>query len=296
VGICEEISVRTIKPTSKPLRSHVGQLDELMDSIKKTGLLQAILIRSVGDSYEVVAGNRRLEAFRRLKIRKIPCHVVEMDDREAYEVSLVENLQRQTLNPMEEAESFKRYVDEYGYGGISELAKRIGKSQEYVTRRIQLLDLPREVREGLMRRRISSSIAQELIAMRHDDTNKILDLIQDQSLTVRDVRRMVKLSNGRGSVDGLALSDAKFGYESFERQIHDVDRVLRKCISVLKVSLTKFDDALNYMPENEWVAMETLTTQRTLIHKQIDELMNFKKRLNRNPKRFLEGLPSSRAH
>ena len=129
-GLLEPIVVR---PGVEPIHLH-ADLD---------GLLEPIVVRPVENGSEVVAGNRRLEACRRLKMHRIPCHIVELDDREAFEVSLVENVQHETMNPVDEARAFKRYVDDYGYGGVSELARKIDKSQEYVSNRLRLLKLPK---------------------------------------------------------------------------------------------------------------------------------------------------------
>ncbi|MGC8912085.1 MAG: ParB/RepB/Spo0J family partition protein, partial [Nitrososphaeria archaeon] len=131
-GFIEELEVYRIHSPKYSLRSDLGRLDELITSIEEKGLLEPIVVRPVEDGFEVVAGCRRLEACKRLGWRKIPCHIIELDDREAYEVSLIENLQHKTLDPIEEALAFKRYVDEYGWGGMSELARRVGKSVQYV--------------------------------------------------------------------------------------------------------------------------------------------------------------------
>lgn len=101
-----------------------------MSSIQQKGLLEPIVVRPVEKAFEVVAGNRRFEACKKLGWRSIPCHVVELDDKEAFEVSILENVQRETLNPIEEGRAYRNYVDECGYGGESELARKIGKSQE----------------------------------------------------------------------------------------------------------------------------------------------------------------------
>lgn len=86
--------------------------------------------------YEVVADNRRFAATK-LGLRKISCHLIDLSDKEAYELVLVENVQHKTLNPIEEAIAFGRYVESHGWGGVTNLARRIGRSQEFVTRRIQ---------------------------------------------------------------------------------------------------------------------------------------------------------------
>jgi ParB family chromosome partitioning protein len=85
-------------------------------------------------------------------MKKVSCYIVGLDDKQAYEVSLIENIQRKSLNPIEEAKALRRYVDERGYGAVSELAARIGKSEPYVSKRLDLLDLPTHVQEQLVSR------------------------------------------------------------------------------------------------------------------------------------------------
>ncbi|MFC1755456.1 ParB/RepB/Spo0J family partition protein, partial [Thermoproteota archaeon] len=145
VGFFDEVKLNRTHLSKQSLRSDLGNLDELMASIDKVGLLQPIVVRTVANEYEVIAGNRRFEACRRLSWIKIPCHIVEMDDKEAFEISLVENVQRNMLNPIEEARAFSRYVEENGWGSVNDLAHRIGKSQVYVSKRLRLLKLPENV-------------------------------------------------------------------------------------------------------------------------------------------------------
>ena len=92
--------------------------------------------------FEVVAGNRRLEACKRLHWLKVPCLVRELSDKEAYEIGLIENIERETLTPIEEAKAFQMYVKEKGWGGVKALAEKIGRSEEYVSHKIALLSLP----------------------------------------------------------------------------------------------------------------------------------------------------------
>ena len=125
-GYMEQLELKRIFFSKNPVRDRIEPLDELRASILEKGLLEPIVVRPVEGGYEVVAGNRRLEACRTLKFVSVPCHVVDCDDKETYEVSLTENLQRKTLNPIEEGQAFKSYVNSHGYGCISELARRIG--------------------------------------------------------------------------------------------------------------------------------------------------------------------------
>src|SRR5713101_6551634 len=135
-GILQEINTARIRHPTHQFSMNLDGLNELAASIKEHGLLQPIVVRPLQYEYEVVAGNRRLAAIRLLRLRKISSHIIDLTEKEAYEVALVENVQHKTLNPIEEAVAFGQYVEGYGWGGMSELAKRIGRSQEFVTRRI----------------------------------------------------------------------------------------------------------------------------------------------------------------
>src|SRR5919108_2130000 len=129
-GIVSEILVSRIRHSSFLLRHRNVGLDQLQHSIAHQGLLQPIIVRIVndGECYEVVAGNRRFAACKQLGWKRIMCHVLELNDKDAFEVSLIENLQHNALNPIEEANAYKRFVDEHRWGSVTELARRIGKS------------------------------------------------------------------------------------------------------------------------------------------------------------------------
>ena len=158
-GIIEEIPITNIVHQSVMLRYKIWGISELSLSIKKDGLLQPIIVRPINSSFEIVAGNRRFHAIKLLKWRKIPCHILELDNREAFGVSLIENVQRQSLEPVEEALAFRKYVDEYGWGAVSELAEKISKSPTYVCRRLKLLELPKDVLDLLSDSRINTNTA-----------------------------------------------------------------------------------------------------------------------------------------
>ena len=124
LGVIEDVEVGKIRQSSSPYRFIQPEMDELICSIKEKGLLQPIVVKSKGKYYEIVAGNRRYKACTALKWRKIVCHVVELTDKEAFEVSLIENMQRKNIDPIEEAHAFKNYVLTFGWGGISELGSK----------------------------------------------------------------------------------------------------------------------------------------------------------------------------
>src|SRR6476620_9472936 len=161
-SIVEQIEMKLIRPSQFSIRDKFNdhqEIESLISSIKEHGLLQAILIRQYQNSFEIVAGHRRFHACRSLRWRFIPCKIREMSDKQAYEIQLTENMQRKAMDPVEEAEAFRRYVMDFGWGGVSELAQKIGKSEEYVSHRIQLLKLPDDIKNQVITSRLNVSQA-----------------------------------------------------------------------------------------------------------------------------------------
>ncbi len=126
-GIMDDIYIYKINPSADLLRrpdlNEKGvdgneDNDDLTVSVKENGLLQPILVRPKQPGFEIVAGNRRMLACKKLGWKKIACHIIDVDDKTAFEISLSENLQRKNLSPIEEAEAFKAYIKDFGYGGV----------------------------------------------------------------------------------------------------------------------------------------------------------------------------------
>jgi ParB family transcriptional regulator, chromosome partitioning protein len=275
-GFVEEVELRLVKHSWRPLREDLGSLADLTTSIAQKGLLHPIVVRPIEKGFEVIAGHRRLEACRRLGMRNILCHVMELDDKEAFETSLIENLQHRTLNPMEEARAFEKYVKEYGYGGESELARRIGKSEQYVSQRICLLDLPKEVQDNITRRLVTLSQAVEMLGLEPDDQGLLVQQITKDKLSSREVRKLAKL---------LKAKDSEFlaSYYSFKegdsgRHERKVSKALAKSIASLRSSLIRFDDIIGHLDGDDWVVIEALISARKQIHEQIDILIRLDKR------------------
>jgi len=273
MAVVENVNARKIHLSARPLRKDLGETEELMASILEKGLLQPIIIRPDGGGFEVVAGNRRFEACRRLKLSNIPCQVVELDDREAYEISLVENLQRRTLNPIEEAAALKRYVDEYGYGGISVLAKMIGKSHSFVSRRIALLDLPMEVQEQLVCEHTTVSAAQELLSLDEKQKASVSQIIAKRKVTKSEIRQVVRRLKQLDKID----DEPATLFNSIENRRLAIDRALAKYIASLKICMIREDDIIESLDADEWIVSEILKQYRRVIHRQIDKLMKLKR-------------------
>lgn len=276
-GFLESVELRMVRPSRAVLRSEPGPMSGLMMSIQDKGLLEPIIVRPGGDGYEVVAGMRRYEACKKLGWRRVPAHVVELDDKEAFEVSLLENIQRETLNPIEEARAFRNYVEENGYGGETELARRIGKSQEYVSRRIGLLSLPQRVQEQIMRRRITPSVAQELTMLNDEDAEEMADEIWAHELTLREVRHIVR---HRQTMREVGDGPAGFGSTDraeLEKRVRRVSRELNIAIASLGGAVIRLGEVAENL-ESEWVVRESIFICRDRIREQIESLTRVKRK------------------
>ena len=282
-GYFEEIKTNKIRPPLTLLRTDACPIEELVSSILQKGLLEPIVVRPSEGLFEVVAGNRRLEACRRLRFRKIPCHVVELTDKEAFEVSLIENLQRKTMNPFEEGYAFKRYVEEFGYGGISELAKKIGKSQPYVSRRVALTSLPDELKEKVMRRRISTSMIEELVPLDEENRAELAELItESKTITRAEVRELARYmtSNRRKYQNNGKRREVSY-YQQIEMRRRLIDRMLARCIASLKSNMGRFDDAIDSLKDGDeetWIILDALEWSRRIMNKQVDDLLRLRKK------------------
>jgi len=282
-GFMEGLEIKRISPARNALRSEMGSLDELAASIAEKGLLEPIVVRFAPGGFEVVAGNRRLEACKMLGMRSIPCHIVDLDDKEAFEVSLVENIQHETMNPIDEGRAFKKYADDFGYGGITQLAEKIGKSQGYISNRIRLLALPKGVRDDVIRRRISPSVAQELVSLGDDGADEIVEIIHERHLSMRDVRRMVRRHRSRaleqrGETSASDL-DAR-APDATELRAQIADRAIARAVASMRMDSYRLGEVIDDVAD-QWVLTETLLPCRATLNEQIDNLLRFKKKFLR---------------
>ena len=158
---------------------------ELSDSIKEHGVIQPIVVRTIGDKYEIIAGERRYKASVLAGKETVPVIIKNLNDRDSAELALIENVQRKNLTPIEEALSYKKILD-MGYLTQETLASKIGKSQSSVANKIRLLNLSDEVQEALLDNKISERHARSLLRLKSiSDQNKLLEKIITQRLTVR---------------------------------------------------------------------------------------------------------------
>lgn len=189
----KEISIDSISPNPFQPRQtwDDGALEELVASIRRYGVLQPIIVRKTDRGYEVVAGERRLRAAKKAGFSRIPAIVRELSDRDLMEYALVENLQREDLNPIEAARAIKSLIDRFGLTQ-EEVADRIGKKRSTVANILRLLKLPLEIQNMLAEGRITMGHARAILSLSNpDDQIKLAQKIVNNSLSVRDVEKEV---------------------------------------------------------------------------------------------------------
>jgi len=276
IGVLENVDISKIKPFKYYYRNNLHEdMHELCYSIKEKGLLQPIIVRMTDDSkYEIVAGTRRYNACKMLGWRKILCHVVELDDKDAFEVSLMENIHSKNLNPIDEARAFKDYVSTYGWGGISELATKLGKSASYIDKRIRMLTFPETIIESISNNEIKPSLAEELLPIKEKEhQSKLAELIKKRKLSSRQVR-MLK--------DEMKNSEHPEEIFDFQTKIVDIDartqKSFDKAIIAVRVAMNKLASIIEDVEDN-WTVYEILMQHKNMLHSQIDILLKEKKKI-----------------
>lgn len=168
-------------------------IGELADSIKKYGVLQPLLVKKSGDHYEIVAGERRWRAAKEAGLKEIPVVIKEYTKQQAMEIALIENLQREDLNPIEEAQAYQQLMQEFELTQ-EEIAERVSRSRTAITNCMRLLKLDKRVQDMLIQGQLSSGHARALLALENQDAQYQIGLkIIDQRLSVREVEKLVKL-------------------------------------------------------------------------------------------------------
>lgn len=191
------VKITKVEPNRNQPRKKFDEdaLQELSDSIRIHGVLFPILVVNRGDYYEIVAGERRWRAAKMAGLKEVPVIIREYTDKEIAEISLIENIQRTDLNPIEEAMAYKSLIDEYGLKQ-DELAERVSKSRTAITNSMRLLKLADNVKDMIVDDLISAGHARALLSI--EDAAEQYDLAQrvmDEKLSVRDIEKIVKAKN-----------------------------------------------------------------------------------------------------
>lgn len=204
------------------------ELDELAESIREKGIIQPILVRKTGDTYTIVAGERRFRAAKQEKFKTVPVIVKEFTDKEVLEISLIENIQRTDLNPIEEAEAYKRLCDEFG-ATQEDIAKSLGKSRPVVTNKLRLLNLEEKILSYIRRGKLSEGHARLLLSVHEDIREDLAEEALNKGLSVRDFEKLIKKAQ-----KGPKKEEQIENNEEFTR----VENVLQKKLAT-KVTITR---------------------------------------------------------
>ena len=288
VAIEESINMCSIRPASIPVRTFKSPLEgkaikELAASIRQHGLIQPITVRPVENGFEIVAGHRRFKACKLLRWRVIPAMVRSLSNQDAFEVQLVENIHRMTMDPIEEAEAFKKYILDYGWGGVSQLSRVISKSEQFVSSRIQLLRLPKEIIDNISQNKLKVSHAIELVNLNDDDQKFIRSVVINRNLSVQSIREIVRHVKQGEQVQEIINQETIDNFNQ-ETNVNNSNsqltvkqiRLLKKTLLSLRISLTRIDSLIDEAnrkldPSGRIEIISKLMQFRLKIHSMIDE-------------------------
>jgi ParB family transcriptional regulator, chromosome partitioning protein len=199
----EEVPISAIRPSAHQPRRHFSKesIAELAASIREVGILQPLVIRSTETGFELIAGERRLRAAKEAGLDRVPVLIRQAEESESMEMALVENLQREDLNPLETAAAYQALMDSFGFTK-DQLAHRLGKSRAAVTNTLRLARLPEPVREMMLADKLSEGHARALLGL--DSEERMLDVakkVQAEKLSVRKTEELVReeLAAARGN-------------------------------------------------------------------------------------------------
>lgn len=209
-------------------------LNELAKSIRQHGIIQPLVLRKVGNKYEIIAGERRYKASFIAGLTKVPAVIIDLNDNESAEVAIVENIQRKNLSALEEAKSYKKLLDR-GYLTQEELATRMGKTQGAISNKLRLLNLSNEVQDALLNNEISERHARSLLKIENEeDQVEVLRTIIRERLNVRDTDKLIdslketeELEPVRsyGKTLGSSNKSASIDFDSLFKDIPDIEPI-----------------------------------------------------------------------
>jgi ParB family chromosome partitioning protein len=217
------LPVSSLAPHPGQPRRHFDEdaLEELAKSIASRGLIQPIVVRPHGKDYQIVAGERRWRAAQRARLHEVPVIVRDFDEAETLEIAIVENIQREDLNAIEEAEAYAKLIGEFGHTQEA-LAKVVHKSRSHIANLLRLLDLPPSVRERVVQGTLTMGHARALIGA--PDPEKLARIVVERDLSVRETEKLAREAKpraaGRGGERLSAAADSDIA--ALERQLGDV--------------------------------------------------------------------------
>ena len=219
------INISLVEPNRDQPRKEFDKesLSELANSIKQYGILQPIIVQKNGDMYEIIAGERRWRAAKEAGLTEVPVIVRDYDKQKVMEISIIENIQRENLNPIEEAMAYQSLMEEYGLKH-DELAEKVSKNRSTITNSMRLLKLSKNIQQMLIDGRISTGHAKVLLSVEDiNEQEKIAQELIDKSLSVRELEKLVKkYTKPRKKKDDKDDKDYSLFYREYEDRLKDI--------------------------------------------------------------------------
>ncbi len=218
------VKISKIEPNREQPRKRFEEdaLQELADSIKQFGVLQPLLVQKKGDFYEIIAGERRWRAAKLAGVKEVPVIVREYTDQEVVEIALIENIQRENLNPIEEALAYKKLLTEFNLKQ-DDVAERVSKSREAVTNSMRLLKLCEKVQQMIVDERISAGHARALLGIEDEEQQYELAVkVMDEKISVREIEKIVRLMKNPKTEKKLPTTETSFIYKDLEEKMISV--------------------------------------------------------------------------
>lgn len=241
-------------------------LNELAASIKEHGIIQPLVLRKLGDKYEIIAGERRYKAATLAGLTTVPAVISNIDDNKSAEVALVENVQRRDLTPIEEARSYKNLLDK-GYLTQDDLAKKMGLSQATIANKLRLLNLDDRVQQALLENKISERHARALLVLKDkEEQNKWLERIINERMTVRQLDQELKkviTSNSDDSSD-VPLVNLTPSVEEMKENANDLNPVKEQTIESMMVPENTMTEYSESLPQENTNVLENQVQQSSI--------------------------------
>ncbi|HHV61178.1 MAG TPA: ParB/RepB/Spo0J family partition protein [Firmicutes bacterium] len=228
-----EVGVDLLSPNPyQPRRDFDPEkLRELGESIKLHGIVQPLIVRRTGEGYQIVAGERRWRAARQAGLEKVPVIVRDVDDKAMIQIALIENLQRQDLNPIEEAEAYRRLIVEFSFTQ-EQLADMLGRSRPVIANAMRLLNLPADIQQSVSRETISVGHARALLALPDEALQRsVCEKVIREGLSVRETEELVKkLISGSGNVSRETSSRVRRKMRHTDPNLLDIEDRLKHAL------------------------------------------------------------------
>lgn len=253
----DEIAVQKIHPCRFQPREVFDEdaLKTLSESIKEKGVLQPLLLRQKGDGYEIIAGERRWRAAQMAGLATVPAVVKNLSDEETLEIALIENLQRENLTPIEEAEGLNRLIKDYDYTQ-EVVSKVVGRSRSYVTNALRLLLLPEDVRKALNEGRLSAGHARALVGL--ENASELASEIISKGLSVREAEKLAaNTKNRRPHIKTPKMTDV-----DLEEIMRDLEKRLKLKVKISAGKKGKGSVTLHYNNPAELSTILDILEQR----------------------------------